>query len=568
MNALPYAGIGSGELDEFGGFLHLIDTLECWRDRLRSPYPVEEWHQHLLHMLEDFFDLNGEEQPLALLREAIAELRADCLQVGMNEPLAVDIIRQYLENALSQPAGGQAFLSGRVTFCNMVPMRSVPFRVICLLGMNDHDFPRVQHPVVFDLMGQHPRLGDRNRRNDDRYLFLESLLSARDVISISWLGRNQRDDSIAPPSVVVCELLDYLKQSCHPIKGISADAYLTTLHPLQPFSPRCFDGNAATASYNQTWLPRAEADRAPLFFTASLGEPDPERASLDVRQFVRFWRHPVRYFLSEMLGMHIGRDGAALLESEPFTLDHLQQYQLRQEIVTALLERPAGEPLYRNCTGSGRLPQGGFGQVQFDGLLSTGAALAEQLAPLLAASIPAQEIDLTIGTFHLTGWLGNLSAAGRVTWRGATLKGVTLLDVWIHHLILNMLQPSGVPLSSQHVARGRPQDQKEVFISTFKPVAEPEVHLQHLLALYWQGLQEPLHFFPETSWSFAAAEPEKAMQAACRSWRGVYDRPGEGDDPAYGYFFAQTGPLDEEFIRLSSIFATLLQHMEEASADA
>jgi exodeoxyribonuclease V gamma subunit len=98
----------------------------------------------------------------------------------------------------------------------MVPMRSVPFRVVCLLGMNDQDFPRCQHPVGFDLMASAPRLGDRNRRNDDRYLFLEALLSARDVLYLSWVGRNQRDDSIARLRSWSANCVDYLEQSCLP----------------------------------------------------------------------------------------------------------------------------------------------------------------------------------------------------------------------------------------------------------------------------------------------------------------------------------------------------------------
>ena len=127
----------------------------------------------------------------------------------------------------------------------MVPMRSVPFKVICLLGLGDQDFPRSQRPPSFDLLAAAPRLGDRNRRQDDRYLFLEALLSSREVLYLSWVGRSLRDESQPPPSVVVCELRDYIDQCCRfpgsetrPVSEV-----LTTEHPMQPFSRRCFSGN-------------------------------------------------------------------------------------------------------------------------------------------------------------------------------------------------------------------------------------------------------------------------------------------------------------------------------------
>ena len=91
-------------------------------------------------------------------------------------------------------------------------MRALPFEVLCLLGMNDGDFPRSSARSDFDLMawpGQQ-RPGDRSRRDDDRQLMLEALLSARRVLYVSWAGRSARDNSEQPPSVLVSQLRDYL----------------------------------------------------------------------------------------------------------------------------------------------------------------------------------------------------------------------------------------------------------------------------------------------------------------------------------------------------------------------
>jgi exodeoxyribonuclease V gamma subunit len=150
---------------------------------------------------------------------------------------------------MDEPTLNHQFVSGGVTFCTLMPMRAVPFRVVCLLGMNDGDFPRRAPKADFDLLAQPgmARPGDRSRRDDDRYLMLEAVLAARDKLYISWVGRNVRDNSEQPPSVLVSQLRDYL------VNGWQLDLHArTTEHALQPFSRRYFeDGGLLT--YAREW---------------------------------------------------------------------------------------------------------------------------------------------------------------------------------------------------------------------------------------------------------------------------------------------------------------------------
>ena len=566
---LPCPAPAGGETSELGGFLALIDTLSDWRRRLQRNRPAEEWCLDLLRLLEDLFAIADDDAlGLQTLQETIISFGTDCRLAGYGEPLSFAILTQHLQAALTQPGGGQAFLSGRVTFCNMVPMRSVPFRFVCLLGMNDQDFPRCQHPLAFDLMAGEPRLGDRNRRQDDRYLFLEALLSARDVLYLSWVGRNQRDDSIAPPSVVVSELLDYLDQSCH-LAATTVSGHLTTTHPMQPFSRRCFDGTAATASYNPAWLP-ADRESGPVpFFTAPLEPPDASCRTVDILHLVRFWQHPVRFFLERSIGLRLRDEETAIAESEPFTLDALQQYHLRQETVADLLAGMPADRILRDLEAGGRLPQGGFGQAQFAGIAATSDQFAHHLRPLLADPLEPLEIDRTIGPFRITGWLTHLSPNGRITWRTGALKGATLIELWLPHLVLNLLAPPGLPRSSIHLARDPAQTESPVRRATLAPVADPEVHLNRLLDLYWQGLSRPLPFFPETSLAWAKAAPGREEERARPVWAGNFQRAGEGADPAYTYFYSPADlPLSPEFAALTTLFTPILAHLEEEHAAA
>lgn len=561
---LPYANLAAGEAAELGGFLDLIDTLTRWRLRLRQPRPVEAWCAELHSLLTEFFAPEEDEQGMRTLRDAINALKAECSLAGHEAPLAFAVLREHLKTTLAQPGGGQAFLSGRVTFCNMVPMRSVPFRVVCLLGMNDQDFPRAQHPVAFDLMASEPRLGDRNRRQDDRYLFLEAILSARDVLYLSWVGRNQRDDALAPPSAVIGELLDYLEQSClFDETGIAAR--LTTVHPMQPFSRRCYEGSPATASFNPAWLPAEREGDPPPFLPAPLEQPADETwRTVDLRQLMRFWRHPVRYFLERILGLHV-RDGEIVVaESEPFALDRLQHYQLRRETVADLLAGMPEERIRCDLEAGGQLPQGGFAQVEFSAIAQISTDFARHLRTLQTHPLEPVEIDRPLGPFRITGWLTDLYPEGRVTWRAGALKGADLIELWTHHLVLNLLAPPGMAPQSIHLSYDTTQKNNPVRRTTFGPLAGAAVHLRQLLDLYWQGLTRPLPFFPETSLAWAkAAGTGQEEERARPVWTGGYQRRGEGEDPAYSFFFpATTLPLTPEFIALAALFAPILSHLE------
>ena len=209
---LPYSDLEGPESVALGGLQEFIDALGRWRAALGRPRTLAEWGLAINRLLAELFDPDeDEEQLLQPLRAALDQLGKNGVAAGLATPVGLDLIRAEVGQVLDAAVPAQRFLTGRVTFCNMVPMRSIPARVLCLLGMNGNDYPRDQHPLSFDLMAADPRRGDRSRREDDRHLFLEAILSARERLYLSYLGNDQRDNSVKVPSVLVDELLDYVR---------------------------------------------------------------------------------------------------------------------------------------------------------------------------------------------------------------------------------------------------------------------------------------------------------------------------------------------------------------------
>ncbi|WP_339807063.1 exodeoxyribonuclease V subunit gamma, partial [uncultured Marinobacter sp.] len=227
----------AGQLTEFVGQLERL-----WLALGKSRTPTD-WLTLLTDLLADFFQ-QPDEQDLLLIRRLQDQAERwllDCDSAGMTGVLPLNIVRDVLLEGLDEGGLNQRFLAGKVNFATLMPMRAIPFRRVCLLGMNDGDYPRSRPPVDFDLMAQDYRPGDRSRREDDRYLFLEALLSAREQLYISWVGRSIRDDSERPPSVLVAQLRDHLNDVWSLPQGDDEVAQaLTTRHPLQPFSRAYF----------------------------------------------------------------------------------------------------------------------------------------------------------------------------------------------------------------------------------------------------------------------------------------------------------------------------------------
>ncbi|QKT02663.1 exodeoxyribonuclease V subunit gamma [Ectothiorhodospiraceae bacterium 2226] len=510
QGVLPCAGIEGGEAEALGRLQTLVARLQSFATRFAQPLAPVAWQETVNALLDGFFEAEEEDEAAAVqaVRDALDAWVKQTTGAGYELPVTVEVLREHLERQLATPAGPGGFLSGGVTFCTLVPMRAVPFRVVCLLGLDDEAYPRRARPPSFDLMAETPRRGDPSPREEDRYLFLEALLSAREHLHLSYVGRDARDNSERPPSVLVSELLDYVAVGW----GKDARTCLVSEHPLQPFSTRCYGDGAPPVSYAEEWLPAAQAlargpTEPPPRMSSSL--PEPALAEVDLEALVALFRNPARAFLEQRLGVRLPREEAALEDAEPFAVGGLDGYGLRRDLVEAFLRDEPAEALAERMHAAGRLPSGAFGAVEFETLARVARAQAEVLRPLLPAMPQRVELDLTLDGVRLTGWLTGIGAHGLVLYRSGKLRAQDRLELWLRHLALNA---AGVADASFYVGR-----EETLSLET---CTDAQAVLAGLLALYREGLSAPLPFEPEAA--LAALEtlrkgdksPQDARRAA------------------------------------------------------
>uniref|UniRef100_UPI00260247F6 exodeoxyribonuclease V subunit gamma n=1 Tax=uncultured Halomonas sp. TaxID=173971 RepID=UPI00260247F6 len=395
----PYDDIGGLEAALAGPLVSLIDTLEAQWQTLAEPCDVATWGERLRELLAACFLADSDQDLMALTRleQALDAWQESAEEAGLEEPLPLSVVREHWLAQVDEASLSQRFLAGAVNIATLMPMRAIPFRHVCLLGMNDADYPRVQRPLDIDLMAQDYRPGDRSRREDDRYLFLEALLSARDRLTISWVGRSIVDNTEQPPSVLLGQLRDHLARGWR-LAGDDKEnggqtllEALTTEHPLQPFSIAYFRAGSPLATYAHEWrelhLPGGDAEPA----AAPALAPFRQESPLTLAQLGGFLRAPVQAFHTTRLKVFLETEALERLDHEPFELDGLDHWQLQHALIEASRAaveagepfEPALEATLARLEREGRLAMGGFTERMRDALAEPMPKLFEEYRQVL-----------------------------------------------------------------------------------------------------------------------------------------------------------------------------------------
>jgi len=561
MGILSLNGIEGGNTDILGHFLRFTETLFRSIATLAEKKDLREWGDFLIALLDGFFsDEENYLRDIQAIRRVIHTLPDIQASSGFAEKIGLDVIKAWLKQNLKERGFGAGFLTGGVTFCTILPMRSIPFKVVCLIGMNDDSYPRQSRRLGFDLMAASPRIGDRSRRTDDRYLFLEAILSARQKLHISYVGQSIKDNSRRPPSVLVSELLDYVEEGF----GEDVREGICVHHRLQAFSPSYFSCERRLFSYSEENLRAAQmavshSRENTSYIPSGLSEPEDEWKTIDLESLCYFFSNPARFLLRRRLGIHLLEESSIIDENEPFELNKLDQHLIRQDLVARVL---AGKPLrdaYPLMQASGRIPHGSPGVCCYEDICASTGSFIRKIHPHIAGG--QQEplvISITVDGFHLTGRFVNIYPGGLVSYRPSKTKGRDRLRAWISHLVLNHFCEHQAVRKTILVCEDR--------TFRYSPVEDTETCLRNFLNIYWKGLQKPLHFFPESSLAYAeqaakGAGPEKALRAAHGKWDAF--EYAEKEDAYYDLCFRQIDPLDTEFCESAeAIFSPMLRHEE------
>ncbi|MEL7834539.1 exodeoxyribonuclease V subunit gamma [Fodinibius sp. Rm-B-1B1-1] len=560
-NIFAYNEIERSEDADLAGRLsaflnHLFEINET----VDKPKTPDEWQNIFNRVFDDLLpDSRDFFWEVSQIRETINALVEHARLGGHQQKISFAIIRRWLDERLQKKSTGGGRIGQGVTFCSLMPMRSIPFSVIGMIGMNEDAFPRSSIPIEFDLMHLDTQVGDPVQAQEDRYLFLENLLSARTNLYFSYVGQSNRQDAEFPPSVVMEELIDILEQHY----GIDLND-LVQKHRLQAFSPKYFtDKNFFSYSDTQKKVSQrlddSTAEGTP-FFDEKLPEPDEEWKRLSINNLISFFQHPAKFLLQHRLGIYLQEEEVITDDREPFVLSGLESYQVGQELLDRFFKNKSLDDYHKNVQARDLLPEGWSGERAFNKQVHEVKEFGHNIKEVLDQQhIEDLEVDINVGDFHVVGTLSDMYQKARISYRFGSMRPKDVIDLWIQHLLLQKVKPDSHPGISRLFTRHK---RKSFVEHRLRPVENSELVLEQLLERYWQGLQDNCYFFPDASFAYAEKvcfnneDKESGLSKAYGKWKREYSSyPGEGEDPYNKLLLGDKNPLEtEQFQKVSELF--------------
>ncbi len=602
---LPLDDVESGAIDLAGRIAELIDRLDETVTRFQEPRTIAGWATELA-TAADLLTATGprDEWQRAALDRLLADLAQDAaparpltvdpppenggsstLAVAGRDGGAVDAggdapgdatadplldvgeVRALLDDALAGRPTRANFRTGHLTVCTLQPMRSIPHRVVCLLGLDDDCFPRKSPRDGDDLITADPHVGDHEGRGEDRQMLLDALLAAGDRLVITTTGNDERTNTPCPPAVPVGELLDAIDRTVRTADGTPARERITVRHPLQPFDPRNFTPGRLTPDqsfgFDSVTLAGARAlaeDRhaRPRFLPQPL-DPLPDTV-VELDDLVRFVEHPARAFLRRRLGVSLSERDDEVHDGLPIDLDHLEQWAIGDRILRARLAGRTLEEALAAERARGVLPPGAMSTKVVADLgrnVESVAAAAAQLLDLQAGRRTSLDVRVTLPDGRLLS--GTVPGA-----RGDTLELVLYsrlgpkhrLAAWVRFLALTAARP-GRPISAATLGRARFGAGREATISCARidpltgpdgtnPAALARSLLGDLVDLMDRGLREPAPLVCATSAAYAQAVHRgfAPMRPASSAWTSTYNFDREDKDPEHRLLYGRVHPFE------------------------
>jgi exodeoxyribonuclease V gamma subunit len=549
---LPLDDVDSGAIEVAGRFAEFVDRVQTSVGSLGGPTTIRGWAAAIAAAADALTatterDAWQRAELDRLLDDVVTEATTAEGGPASATQLAPAEIRALLAERLKGRPTRANFRTGHLTICTLMPMRSVPHRVVCLLGMDDGVFPRKSPRDGDDLMLDDPHVGDRDARTEDRQLLLDALMAATDQLIVTYTGNDERTNLARPPAVPIGELLDVIDRTVRTDEGPARDR-VEVRHPLQPFDPKNFTNGELvperTWSFDPVTLEGARALLAERAVPAPfLAGPLPQVAApiVEIEDLVRFVGHPVRAFLRQRLGISLGDYSEEVADALPVELDALERWGVGQRLLDGVLAGALIEDCVAAEIARGTLPPGRLAKPVIDRVRPIVEDIAAAAQSVLDTSAQPGSVDVKVAIADGRTLSGTVPGVCGDVLRTVTFSRVNArhrLAAWVRWLGLTAAYPEReFAAATVGQARSGASDAASVTVARIAPLAPDAAtrreraleDLTTLVDLYDRGMREPLPLacMASAAYAEAAASGRDAEAAARKAWQSAWNYPKE-----------------------------------------
>ncbi|MCX8123140.1 MAG: exodeoxyribonuclease V subunit gamma [Spirochaetes bacterium] len=507
---MPFDCVEGSMGNVLGCFINFLKTLFYFYDEAQKPKPLLQWAEFCQHCVNALLNVENHSQDYENIQNLFESLRAIAPKINLTDNIEFLVIKSWIEDFISEQRVSSNFLTKGITFCQLLPMRSIPFKVVCLLGMND-DFPRQDDIISFDIMRNDEKYKKelprciRSKRSDDRYLFLESIISAKEYLFISYQGQDPVDLSLKEPSIVVNELLEYIEQGFYCIdESQSIRDYLVTQHHLHHFHPAYFNNSNKLFSYSKMWCNESIAlydekrEYEPLVMQPVKTEKLQTVITMD--EFVQFFYNPARYFITKMLGIHLRDSVIELNSEEPLVVPAgLDKYTLSNELLEWRIQNNEVEQFIHLKKKNGQIPDGVLGDVIVKKTNEEITPFIETVTRMCKGTKQRYEVEYTVSNNNINiviRGLVTLYGNNQIFYRYGNLKAKDRIKAFLWHIFVCVACNANV--CTYFITK----DKINPISYTSMTVEKAKNYLNQCIELFVEGSQRIIPFFPETSYMY------------------------------------------------------------------
>lgn len=466
-------------------FCHFAEVLISTIEERKSVRTITEWGEYIEQVVDKLI-CQAEESNDDEYQQLLQNLeKLYLLNEVVTDKISFDVFKHSFVNSLSAESRSGTFATGGITFCSLIPMRSIPFKAVALLGLNFDKFPRKETRVSFDLMEREKRKGDRNVKENDKHLFLETILSARKYFYISYIGRSAKDNTVLPPSVLVDELTDYIQTGIRDEK-INVAQTLITAHPLHGFSQKYFKEEAKLYNY----MGESEIADSKIDVSNTAGPEPLTFGEVSIDSFISFFKNPFKAYYNKVLQIRYEQDNVLLPENEIFEIDNLQLWQIKQDLLFTQAEEL---PSYRNKgVATGSLPLKNMADWVLTDTGNAVSGLKQLIKECIGAAIEKSiNIELQLDNTLVKGKLDKIYDHKLVFISFRKNESKYLLEAYIRYLFA---AASGEAVDLYFISA----EKNKVFKTGMNSRSQQNAckALEKLLRFYKKGHEEILMFYP------------------------------------------------------------------------
>jgi len=586
---LPHTEIDGDKTEILSNFIAFFETIKFFKNKISNKnYSVLEWIDIFYEIADSFLSYEPDyELEIINLKELLRGIKSEAEETCFETKVPFSVMLERIDKTISSSSQKSGFLDGRITFCAMIPMRSIPFKMIALCGMNESDFPREYVSPDFDLIVKHRRKGDRNIRDDDRYLFLETLISARKYFYITYTGKDYKTDSVIPPSVVVSEFADYIADNFY-IENTNEESIkqkITREHKAPSFSSDYFlyedsesaDLNNDYFSFSKRLMDLSmslENDKSEniCFFDEPIEIDDIDDNDIDINSLVSFFKNPQNFFL-RYNNIKTGIDYSLFSDREVFYPDPLKKFFTTDEILSLSINSCSEEKIDKVLKSKNRIPFGKTGELFLDEIKTEVFKFREKIVNYLTDKAKLS-LDINLNNTVLT---GNIDLYDKIIflYRYGSIKPQNILELWIKHISASV--SGDFSFKGRSVFAGKNKSNTEQHM--FSEIEDPAKYLSELIQIYKDGIIRPLNFHPEVSYNYFSylyknckkditrINDDLRKQALKKSENEMQNRYSFTDFSAVNKIFRGRDFLNEDFIYFSEkIFTPVFLNLEKSES--